>query len=669
MDNRESELNSTEKKTAEEFVAPLTGYAPAKKPEEIRDPGVLGITNPEAFDQQEERAPRSRTEVMVRAVKEFLTGNFEKGKEHLLYISLQKELEKRGVIPEGYYPGSLAMLQSTERILYAYKEILSKFSAFVDPNNPSSLSGMTSIRKELTNRISDNNPISLDERRSLDQDSDDSATLNFMRGDFAAQEAKRQEAIMSDEKGFMSRMESNKERAEQAHRQKAQETEQLREQQAKEAEHYQDYLENDFPKQAKNIETWESLIDYYEGIQEAEETSFQQVQTIITKDQTGELDAADLDVLSTWLENHKEFGLEEMSDSEYFAYFQDGRVYAHSTSFFGDRDRSSNEVQPRFIEALKDSYLLSSIIGDARKDVTFHNMVHQTYVMFDGPDLMAREMYKPKLTQDRSGTDENLHFSYGVSGTEGPYQSPPVTLIAPARLLEKQSTDLSLEDQLNTQLGVTDKIKTRINPFDGYRFMDGVPFGSGNSDPNDPAHEINLEMFVAVVPDIEVGSEFIQGMINNLLEDERSSSEMKSELSNLESSYGQKETIKFKDFMVGFAEIMKKNGFAMPRLFFFNPVVPFSKQTELVEADWIMRNGVQSFLEQQQIKLNGNPPKKFLHESQSTETPEGPEESYLDFTPEQFKFPAVKIEAVANQVRTILKKHQNTQPEALPLAA
>lgn len=411
-----------------------------------------------------------------------------------------------------------------------------------------------------------------------------------------------------------------------------------------------------FPGQKRSIEAVGKLIDYYEGLKKREEESYHLVGELVEKSSQGELSSDELGCLAQWLTTHEEFGLKEMSDEEYLSFFTDGQIYAHSTSFFGESREGM--PTPRFIEGLKDGFLISSIINQERGQTTVTQMVGQRYVTFDNPNLIAEHLNDRRLEGDKSSTDQNLHFGY-VAYNSNPDINAPVVLLAPAKLLEKHNTNILEEHRLNQELGIDSRIETRENPFTGYAFMDGTPFGSTSKDPNSLDHEIDLSMFTAIMPDVETKPEFVSSVLENLSSDPRVTEEMKCELS----SYGGASP-RLKEFMFFVTGILKKGGFSVPHLFFFKPVDKFTDTygyATAEQSDWVMRNGVQDFLKTGDITPEGSQPKTFLHE--------GPEDINSDKVsiesdriPEIFRFPVAKIEELTNNVRRVIKRQK---PELL----
>jgi hypothetical protein len=409
-------------------------------------------------------------------------------------------------------------------------------------------------------------------------------------------------------------------------------------------------------EQKRSIEATERVIDYYDGIQGKEAASCDRAKYLIEKSNLTELTQDELTLLQSWLVDHQEYGLGEMSDQEYFSFFKDGQIYAHTTSLFGTKDYTGKD-RPRLIEGIKDCYLISPVVNDERGDLTFRNMAPQRYVTFDGPNLIANHLYDGPLSHDGSSSDSNLHFGY-VAYSADPDEHAPVVLLAPARLLENHNTNIAEEHRLNQGLGLESRIETRPNPFTGYPFMDGVPFGSTSPDPNSPSHEIDLRMFTAVMPDIPAKPELVANILQNLTTDPRVTDKMKTELS----SYSEAPA-NLKDLVMFITGILKRNGFGVPRFFFFKPVGKFtdiSGYKTLERAEWVMRNGVQDFVEVNQIPIKDSETKAFMHESSYGESasdsimPQAIERSKI---PELFKYPAWEVEELANQVRKILKLH------------
>lgn len=284
------------------------------------------------------------------------------------------------------------------------------------------------------------------------------------------------------------------------------------------------------------------------------------VTTILEK---GQLEPAEVKLLENWLEKHRGFGLEEIGDSEYYDFFQNGRFYLHSSAIFAGRlIGGADRMKPMFLEALKDGYMIGRQIAEERGKPKIGGSVKEKGVSFDNQDIFI----KNALVRH--------HFKYAL---EGPmYKFAPVVLVAPAKLLESHSNLISGQGE-------------------------GVYFGSSDKDPNAPSHEIPMSLFVMIIPDIKMRSSFIKKTIESLASDKRTEQIAKSDELKKYIDESKKRDIGLKEFMETLLSLLHKDGVSIPRLFFYR--VKTARDLECYNAEMIEK-GVREFLESHNIPLH-----------------------------------------------------------------
>lgn len=322
--------------------------------------------------------------------------------------------------------------------------------------------------------------------------------------------------------------------------------------------------------------------------------NLEQVASLLNKEF---LDPSDISFLENWLVDHKEFGLEEMSDEEYYDFFRDGKFYVHSSAMFAGRlVGGGDKMRPMFLEALKDGYMLGGQILEERGKSKASGSVGEGAISFDNQDIFSEENPVPH------------HLKYTL---EGPLDKfAPIVLVSPAKLLE-----------------------THSNLIGGK--AEGWYFGSDNDDPSDPSHELPLSLFVMLLPDIQMRSSFIKVVIQNLESDKKTAEIARSdELQNiLKESSGK--NINLRDFMETLIGLLSEKNISMPRLSFYQVNVRnLDKENDLEEIE----NGVKEFLTS--------------HDIQPKTDTDGQEIHY------QKVANAEKLEALANLVRKKLKSLQ-----------
>lgn len=324
------------------------------------------------------------------------------------------------------------------------------------------------------------------------------------------------------------------------------------------------------------------------------ENNLEKVTLLLDKDI---LDPSDISSLENWLKDHKEFGLEEMSDEEYYDFFRDGKFYVHSSAMFAGRlVGGADKMKSMFLEALKDGYMAGGQILEERGKSKASGSVGEGAVSFDNQDIFSEENPVPH------------HLKYTL---EGPLDKfAPVVLVSPAKLLESHSNLIGGK-------------------------AEGWYFGSDNDDSNDPSHEIPLSLFVMLLPDIQMRSSFIKMVVQNLESDEETAEIAQSEeLQNLlEESNGK--NIKLRGFMEALIKLFAEKNISVPRLSFYQVNVRnLDKENDLEEIE----NGVKEFLTSHNIQ-----PKTDM---------DGQETHYQKIEDVE------KLEALANLVRKKLKSLQ-----------
>jgi hypothetical protein len=277
--------------------------------------------------------------------------------------------------------------------------------------------------------------------------------------------------------------------------------------------------------------------------------------------------------LKEWLYYHKEFGLQEMSDDEYDSFFCDGRFYAHFSYFFSEGQK---ERGPKFIEALKDGYLIPKIIGEERGEQITGDAHPERTVCFDNEKIF--------------GVNDIQHGDHSSYAECSKQNNMPIALVCPASLLENHAF----------YKGTFTKgrdFEKKMGEGEGYHF------GSENLDAKSRSHEIDISLFTMLVPDAERIS---YGLINSVVQNlERFIKSMESteikklremekfafdivRKRNLEvfptvakDDYGPAEferlaeldetavNISMRNFMTNLFTALKKEGVNVPRLYFY----------------------------------------------------------------------------------------------------
>lgn len=320
------------------------------------------------------------------------------------------------------------------------------------------------------------------------------------------------------------------------------------------------------------------------------ENNLEKITSILDKDT---LDPSDISLLENWLEAHKEFGLEEMTDEEYYDFFGNGKFYLHSSAMFAGRIiGGGNKMKPMFLEALKDGYMAGGQILEERGKEKIGGSVGENAVSFDNQDIFSTDDPMPN------------HFKYAL---EGPIDTfGPVVLVSPAQLLETHS---------NLTGGKAE----------------GWYFGSDHEEADDPSHEIPLSLFVMLMPNIRMKSSFAREIIKSLRSDENTREIAESE--ELQKYLKESDNkIELKEFMETLTKLFSEKGITMPRLSFYGVDVKHLNQEKDVEE---IQNGVKEFLAAYNIEPNTD-----------TNIPETHLQKVTD---------AERIEFLANLVRKKLK--------------
>lgn len=310
-----------------------------------------------------------------------------------------------------------------------------------------------------------------------------------------------------------------------------------------------------------------------------------------------ELESDDLKYLESWLEKHKEFGLEEMGDAEYYDFFQNGRFYLHSSAIFAGRILGgADRMKPMFLEALKDGYMVSKQIAEERGSPKIAGSVEERAVSFDNQNVFLDE------------APAKNHFGYAL---EGPmYKFAPIVLITPAKLLEAHSSLISGK-------------------------AEGVYFGSGDKDPFTSSHEIQMSLFVMIMPDIKMRSSFIKKTIESLASDENTAQIAKNDKLKKYIDESEKRDIGLKEFTETLIGLLSENGISVPRLSFYQVNIRNLDKNKDVEE---IEEGVRKFLVSHNVQTQ-------------TELDTSVEPMYLEQNMD-----IKKLETTANLVRKKLKQ-------------
>gem|GEM_PF-4518957 len=381
--------------------------------------------------------------------------------------------------------------------------------------------------------------------------------------------------------------------------------------------------------------------EYWELQQVKESERLQEVESLLEK---RILSNDEMQCVTDWLAEHSEFGLSQMSDQEFLSNFSNGKFYIHSTSFFGNAGISdaSTDRSPRFVEALKDGYLVGKKIGIVRGEEMSGDNWSESLVCFDSEE----HPYD--------------HVGYSFGYTHDIANNPPVLLISPARILESHSVK---KDLLTNKPTYT---------------AEGVMFGSSEPNPNALSHEINLECFVVLLPKIRVRQSLARDIISDFIRDERYAGtqipriaqkaleliqKKEDEMSKIEKQYGWRssEAKKFRaahpsdfDLESFMRDIFSRaaavaDGVRLPRLHFYNVTDSSDVPNSLIP-------GIERFLESE-VRLNRD------------KNPTMPERSQ---TPEAYRVNRDRMEAVANRARKLLTSRGvitfNATGESAPLS-
>lgn len=317
------------------------------------------------------------------------------------------------------------------------------------------------------------------------------------------------------------------------------------------------------------------------------------VTTILEKDR---LEPIEVRLLENWLEKHREFGLEEMGDKEYYDFFQNGKFYLHSSAIFAGRlIGGRDKMKPMFLEALKDGYMVGKQIAEERGKPKIGGSVEEKAISFDNQNVVLEN------------ASVRHHFKYAL---EGPlYKFAPVVLIAPAKLLETHSSLISGK-------------------------AEGSYFGSSDKDPNAPSHEIPMSLFVIIMPDIKMRSSFVKKTIESLASDKSTEQIAQSHELKKYIDESKERDIGLKEFIETLIGLLSRNGISVPRLSFYQvDVSNLDKEKDVEEIE----GGVRKFLASHNIQ-----PRAELNASEK---------------PMSFKNADIKkLEATANLVRKKLKQ-------------
>ncbi len=394
---------------------------------------------------------------------------------------------------------------------------------------------------------------------------------------------------------------------------------------------------------------------FYTEVKKQTEKELNNVNEILEK---RELDENDIIILNNWIEKNKEFGLEEMSDEKYDSFFQNGKFYLHSTNFF--TLRHENKIRPRFIEALKDGYLISKVIGLQRGEVMSGTAYEERTVSFDSEECLYRQWRNGREIPGRGNISSEFHFVYGVEQA-AVGDLPPVVLICPARLLENHSTE---EPRY--------KNGRRVGVAEGWQF------GSADSDIWSKKHEIDLNIFTMLLPDTKIRIEFIERFFDNILTDKRFNLDedkkaqymaiknkflkqakiifekeylnqpLTQEEIDLQENKDPKQilyyhSLKLKEFMKSIVCEFKKAKIAIPRVYFYKiDQLPFERLGAKCEK--VLDKGLKDFLKDKNIL-------KPTHKRQI-------DKIGRSNLPEKYRVETSKLEKTANKVRLILKNNK-----------
>ncbi len=399
----------------------------------------------------------------------------------------------------------------------------------------------------------------------------------------------------------------------------------------------QTYLYERARRSAENRKT-------YETIREQEIQNLEHIESILAKRM---FETDDINALKFWMDTHREFGLAEMTDDEYFDLFSDGRFNIHSTNFFHvntslpeEDPRRMND--PRFFEALKDGYLMGRNIGAARGEPMSGSAHPESIVSFDSHlDLNHLR---------RWGT----HFDYSLTAISNQNRSycynhdrlPPVLLVTPARLIEAHSIKeprIFSKDDFIVPVG---KKEGDISQGVG----EGDAFGSGNPNAMSPDHNIDLGLFVLLLPKVAAKKELIHDMLSSISEDPRFAHTPIPRLARVASKKIPDQGVDLETFMRDVFSLAirasEKKGIqipTLPRLHFYEVASPQGEDIVQVDGPRIdIENGFQGFLDTHAITPSVA---KGFEKDQTVQV----------FLPEQLRVERSRLEQAANQIRKRLR--------------
>jgi len=431
------------------------------------------------------------------------------------------------------------------------------------------------------------------------------------------------------------------------------------------------------------------------------------VQSILAKTESEEISDKEKQELSDWLNENNVFGLEAMTDSEYFKLFESGHIYSHAKALFthtvydihrysGEKHyNSAYDVRPNFFAALTKGFLCGPIIRKQRVEAEYRNEDYFTndgtylgqwkspeakekyleyisyYISqernllaegnssFDGPNRIWQTMHARATLPEKevgSGSEAPIHFSYShPEQFEG--GNVPILLVTPQEVLERHGTDTKKENKYQELKGLAK-----------YEYMaGGYHFGSANPDATSKAHEINLDLFTMLIPEISQFDKVLDVMKGlkfcehyDLALNEEQDEQVKKLFEDLEVRINEfiqdpnkvnqtpieDQPILSNVFKAFFGKL-NEFGIKTPRIFAYIP--PGNDRFGLVDHYFIER-GLRQFLDAKNIPLQPN------------DRPEGDqgvlplEQLPADFIPEEYRLPTVEVEDTANKVRAFLKR-------------
>jgi hypothetical protein len=429
---------------------------------------------------------------------------------------------------------------------------------------------------------------------------------------------------------------------------------------------YQEEMEKEWGERQKEFK--QRVEEQRQSIRRRRENAFKKSWAMIQEKETQELEKMDshckkdsltekeVGFLKGWLHFHKEFGLQEMSDEEYNSFFSEGRFYAHFSYLFGND--KYKEQGPKFIEALKDGYLIPRVIGKQRGEVISGLHYTEATVCFDNENII------------RNG-DNNTNTDHSIYAECPKKNNFPVTLVSPAGLMENHTFYKGMMG--NGEMGKGE----------------GFHFGSIIPDPFKRAHEIDMSLFTMLVPDSrQVSVDLLRGVVDNLesfVKDPHDLEELRKmaasmneyekyqqdiqkrdrimkwpeeillenikpeELERLRNIQKPNINISTRDFMTTLFYCLQKEGVHVPRLYFYTP-----EYDQDLDNQWkkeTIKAGLKDFLAEKA-------PNTLTHGFEKADDVDllGPR-GYMRI-PELMWADRKKMEEVANKVRRILKRQQ-----------